>query len=199
MTDAFPVHSIVAMATVSASLIAAIIAFVNLTLTKELKTSEFRQAWINALRDDLSVFFACTRAFARATEEQHKLSTVQENVNSFEISKEKITDIRYQVAEVYSRITLRLNPEDSEHEELLRLMGVAISKQNKALADKSDSIEIIKAIHTATDYARPLIKKEWNRVKIGEPAYRYARNSAVCGIVFLCLVVLCFVFLGSFK
>jgi hypothetical protein len=199
MASEFPVYSIVAMATVSASLIAATIAFVNLTLTKELKTSEFRQAWINALREDLSVFFACARAFARATEEQHKFNGTQEKVNAFEISKEKVSDIRYQVAEVYSRITLRLNPEDSEHEELLRLMAVAISKQNEALSTKSNSQETMKAIVRATDYSRPLIKKEWNRVKSGEPAYRYARNGAVGGIIFLCLIVVCFVVFGTFK
>ena len=56
MSSELPVFSIVAMATVTASLITAIISFVNLTLTKEQKISEFRQAWIDALREDLSIF-----------------------------------------------------------------------------------------------------------------------------------------------
>jgi hypothetical protein len=199
MTTELPVYSIVAMATVTASLITATIAFVNLTLTKELKTSEFRQAWINDLREDLSVFFACARAFARATEEQHKYGESNSEENAFKISSEKVSDIRYQVAEVYSRIMLRLNHEELEHEELLRLMKVAISKQNEALANKSDSIETMKAIGVATDYSRPLIKKEWDRVKSGEPAYRHARNAAIAGISILCSAVICFVVYGVFK
>lgn len=195
MSTELPVYSIVAMATVTASLIAAIIAFVNLTLTKELKTSEFRQAWINELRDDLSVFFA----FARATEELHRFAENNHSHNSIKISDEKISDIRYKVAEVYSRITLRLNNEDAEHIELLRLMRVAIDKQNNAIANKSDSTETMQAIEVATEYSRPLIKKEWNRVKSGEPAFRYTRNGAIIDILFLCLSVIFFVGNGVFN
>jgi len=199
MASEFPVYSIVAMATITASLIASAISFVNLTLTKEQKTSEFRQAWINALRDDLSVFFACARAFARATEEKHKSDKVSGSDKPFKISSEKISDIRYQVAEVYSRVMLRLNPEESGHEELLRLMDVAIEKQNAALREKADSIETLKAIKIATDYSRPLLKKEWNRVKEGEPGFKNARNGAAILIVILCVSLISFVVYGSFK
>ena len=199
MASELPVYSIVAMATITASLIASAISFVNLTLTKEQKTSEFRQAWINALRDDLSVFFACARAFARATEEQHNADKNSESDNLFKISSEKVSDIRYQVAEVYSRVMLRLNPEDTEHEELLRLMDVTIEKQNVALREKENSVETMKAIKIATDYSRPLIKKEWIRVKEGEPAFKNARNGAATLIVILCVVLVSFVVYGSFK
>jgi len=41
----------------------------------------------------------------------------------------------YQVAEVYSRITLRLNHNEAEHVELLRLMKVAIEQKNKAISE----------------------------------------------------------------
>ncbi|MEH6449443.1 MAG: hypothetical protein V7765_12285 [Oleispira sp.] len=199
MPEELPVYSIVAMATVTAALIAATIAFVNLTLTKELKTSEFRQTWINSLREDLSIFFACTRAFARATEEQYIFDESKSEVNSFRISSDKISDVRYQVAEVYSRITLKLNYKELEHEELLRLMKVAIDKQNEAIENKFDSTETMKAIETATKYARPLIKKEWDRVKEGEPAFKNTRNAAFVGIVVLCLAVIFFIAYGVFK
>ena len=42
------------------------------TLTKEQKTSEFRQAWIDALREDLARFLGAARAFARAVEVLHQ-------------------------------------------------------------------------------------------------------------------------------
>ena len=199
MSGELPIYSIVAMATVTASLIAATIAFVNLTLTKELKTSEFRQAWINSLREDLSTFFACAKAFARATEEQHALDKSDSEENSFKISSDKVSDMRYQVAEVYSRVILKLNYKEPEHEELLRLMKVAIEKQNAALKNKSDSSETIKAIDIATKYSRPLIKNEWDRVKEGEPAFKNTRNGAIIGIIALCLAVICFIAYGVFK
>jgi len=176
MNADLPVQSIAAIATLVAALIAAALSFVNLTLNKEQKTSEFRQAWIDALREDLSVFFACARAFARATEEQHKYGQDYEEKLPFKIEKEKISDIRYQISEVYNRIILRLNPDEPEHEELLRLMQRSIDEQNDALANKSDSTKTMQAIKIATEYARPLIKKEWKIVKKGELPFRIARN-----------------------
>jgi hypothetical protein len=199
MTDELPVFSIVAMATVTASLIAATISFVNLTLTKELKTSEFRQEWINDLRDELSVFFACARAFSRATEEQYYFGESSSEENVFKISTDKISEIRYQVGEAYSKIILQLNYKEQDHEELVRMMKIVISKQNEALSKKSDSTETIKAISIATDYSRTLIKKEWDRVKAGEPAYRNARNAAIAGIITLCLAIIVFIVYGAFK
>ena len=50
------------IATVVAALITALIAYINLTLSKEQKTSEFRQAWIDGLRNDLAAFFSSARA-----------------------------------------------------------------------------------------------------------------------------------------
>ena len=199
MSTELPVFSIVAMATITASLITTICSFVNLTLTKEQKISEFRQAWIDALREDLSIFFACARAFARATEEEFRFAENTENKNLFKISPEKVSEIRYQVAEVYSRITLRLNAEEHEHEELLRLLGVAIEKQNIAIKEKLDSSETMKAIRIATEYSRPLLKTEWDRVKKGEPAFRNAKNSAAGLIILLCAALASFVIYGSFK
>src|SRR5450759_2566061 len=68
MPTELPAESVALIATIIAALIAAAFSFVNLTLTKEQKTSEFRQAWIDALRQDLATFFATVRAFARAAQ-----------------------------------------------------------------------------------------------------------------------------------
>ena len=47
-----------AVATVIGASIAAGIAFLGLVVSKEQKTSEFRQAWIDALRDDLATYLS---------------------------------------------------------------------------------------------------------------------------------------------
>jgi hypothetical protein len=199
MPAELPVHSIAAIATLTASIIAATISFVNLTLTKEQKTSEFRQKWIDSLREELSMFFGCARTFARATEEKHKLGDAYENESLFKISEEKISDIRYQVTEVFSRIKLRLNSDEPEHKELLRLLKRAIDEQNIALKEKTDSSKTLKAIEVANDYAAPVLKAEWKRVKKGELPFRIARNW-VAPIVFISSVVLItFIWTGTFK
>ncbi len=198
MTPELPVQSITAIATLVAALIAAAMSFVNLTLNKEQKTSEFRQAWIDALREDLSIFFGCCRAFARASEEFHKLGEEHEK-SPFKIDNQKISDIRHQIAEVYSRIILRLNPEEPEHEELLRLMKRAIDEQNKSFAEQQDSAKTMQAIQIATEYARPLIKKEWIRVKEGELPFRIARNWIAPVVFFLSIFAIAFIWHGAFS
>ena len=195
MSGDLPVHSITAIATLVAALIAAAISFVNLTLNKEQKTSEFRQAWIDALREDLATFFACARAFSRATEEQNRF---EPSANPIQISQERIGDIRYKVSEVYSRIILRLNSEEPEHEEMLRLLRRTIAEQNIALRDKSDASKTIAAIEIANDYARPLLKKEWIRVKEGELPFRIARNWVIPIIFGFSVLAIIFIWRGTF-
>ena len=122
MATSLPAQSLVAIATLVAALIAGAIAFVNLTLTKEMKTSEFRQAWIDGLRDELAAFFGASRAFARATEGMQLFDLNQVPQIALPFTAEKISDLRYQAAETFSKVKLRLNPDEAEHNELLRLM-----------------------------------------------------------------------------
>jgi hypothetical protein len=57
MQSEMPIGNVAAIASIVAALITGAIAFINLTLSKEIKTSEFRQVWIDALRIDLAAFF----------------------------------------------------------------------------------------------------------------------------------------------
>src|SRR5688500_13734282 len=102
-----PAQSIVAIATIVAALITAALSYVNLTLTKEQKTSEFRQAWIEGLREDLAAFFAAARAFARACEARHLLGADYKDRVLFPISDQQIGELRHKGAETFYRIKLR--------------------------------------------------------------------------------------------
>jgi len=199
MSTELPVQSIAAIATVVATLIASAMSFVNLTLTKEQKTSEFRQAWINALRDDLATFFACARAFARSIETLHLFGAEYKEKTAFLISEQKISDIRYEVAEVRYRIKLRLNPGEAEHKELLRLMDRAVDEQHKMIAEKTDATATLKAVELAAEYACPILKTEWERVKRGELPFRIARNWLAPIVVILSIGFVVFLCAGTFK
>jgi hypothetical protein len=199
MHTELPTGSIVAIATVVASLIAGAISFVNLTLTKEQKTSEFRQAWIDALREDLATFFASTRAFARATQEAQGSTGQSENEAPFAMTKEKISDLRYQVAETRYRIQLRLNPKEAEHTELLRLMQVAITKQQEVLQGKNSTENVLQAVETAAAYGPQILKSEWDRVKKGELPFRLARNWIAPLIIILSMVFIFLLWTGRVK
>ena len=123
MHPELPAQALAAVGTLVGALIAGAIASVNLTLTKELKTSEFRQAWIDGLREDLAKFLGAARVFARAVEVVHAFGPDYKDKVPLLISDEKIGELRYQAAEMLSKIKLRLNPDEPEHEELLRLLA----------------------------------------------------------------------------
>ena len=165
-----PVQYIAAIATLVAALIASALSVVNLILSKEQKTSEFRQAWIDGLRQDLAAFFAGARSMARAAQEE-LASADKEKLTSFAITPEKISDIRYQAAETHYKIRLRLNLEKSAHKELLRLMRAATNEQNSWFAGNGNMEKTLTAIETAADWAPQILKLEWERVKKGEFAF----------------------------
>ena len=194
-----PAHSVAAMGAVVAALIAGAFSFVNLTLNKEQKTSEFRQAWIDGLREDLATFFAGARAMARATEEQRTAIARGSSNSTFPMTGEKVSDIRYQAAETRYRIQLHLNPKELEHNELLRLMQVAIAAQNGFFKGSGDMASTLTAVDNAAAYAPQILKTEWERVKKGELAFRLARNWVAPAAVILSLLFVALVLAGKMK
>lgn len=115
------------------------------------------------------------------------------------IGEEKISELRYQAAETLGRIRLRLNPDEPEHEELLRLLVKAVRIQNEVLANGGAVQPALNAIEAANEYARPVLKKEWKRVKAGELTFRIVRNWLAPIIFVLSLAFLIFMGNGAFK
>ena len=166
--------ALAATATAITAVVTCAVSFVTMSLTKELKTSEFRQAWIDGLRDDLAKFFGAARAFARASQ---SVQVHGQNYQSAPLSfgPAQAGEFRYQAAEAFSRVKLRLNPKEVEHIELLRLMRSAIDQQNEMLAAHTPVEPVLAAIDAANEYAPQVLKREWERVKAGETPFRVAR------------------------
>lgn len=112
--------------------------------------SNHRQAWINALRDDLAGFFR----------ELEKLNYVigdylRDSVNA----EEKRREARIAVLFVYERIRLRLNRVEKEHKELESKLGEFINEPlGQALTDRTK-------VNEALDLARIVLKAEWEATK----------------------------------
>ncbi|QKY08795.1 hypothetical protein [Janthinobacterium lividum] len=160
----------VAIGAIIAALISGAIVYITAVLSKEQKTSEFRQIWIDALREDIAEYVAKVTSLysiARA----HGGSTP-------DIKLKILTELADQTHEAYAseyRIVLRLNPK--KH---MSLLGKVNSFQ--------DNISKLKITHTKTiteqeeELARQLIneakivlKSEWERVKKGELAFRVTK------------------------
>lgn len=74
------------------------------------------------------------------------------------------------------------------HNELLRLMRVAIDEQNSFFKGTGDMARTLKAVDNAAEYAPQILKAEWERVKKGELAFRIARNWVAPAVVVLSLL-----------
>ncbi len=115
-----------------------------------------RQIWINALRDDLAHFITEIRHIAAA----HAANAIT--------TKEAIA--RYEAMTVCEeRVKLRLNPAESNHNELVRLMGNASKCLQEAINKKQSMAQQLDDMsNLIVKEAQDILKSEWNRVKNGE-------------------------------
>ena|SRR5215469_17226026 len=112
--------------------------------------SHFRQAWINALRDDLAEFFKSLDAMNYA---------IQDFMQDSEKNTEKKRAARLTVLFLYERIRLRLNRLEKSHIELdAKLRAFLDNSLGEMLADRSK-------IDEAADLARRILKTEWDVAK----------------------------------
>ena len=176
MNTEIPAQAVVAIATVVAALITGVIAMVNLTLGKEQKVTEMRQAWIDGLRNDLATYFAAYRFIANSVEDVwHKENTGV--VATHMASQEAVAEQALLGALAIYRIKLRLNAAEKAHFDLERLLD-EITKQYESHVDGKPNLRklTIAAIALANDQARKVLKFEWERVKSGEQAFANLRK-----------------------
>lgn len=146
---------------VLAALIAGIVSFLVSVFTKESKTSEFRQAWIDALRNDMAEFISAYHYIANETAVAKEVGT--ELPGWFHSLKDELLKIE----QMQARIELRLNPK--EHAEIIRSMRDLVGFSNFDIDDFGSRKSAIESLISDT---QKLLKAEWVRVKRGEVIYR---------------------------
>lgn len=199
MNTEIPSQAVVAIATVIAALITGVIAMVNLTLGKEQKITEMRQAWIDGLREDLAKFFAGYRFVSSAVEDtwDRDASGV---ASTHSASSEQVAEQAAVIAETIYRIKLRLNPSEQEHIELERLLNEVV-RQYEAIPNGSSSLRetTLTAIDRANNQARKVLKLEWERVKRGEKAFSTLRKWVAPTIVAVMSIFVAVILLAKFR
>ena len=157
-----------------AGVLAGAIAALTLIVNKENKISEFRQAWIDGLREDLANFFSASRTCTRAIQELKYAQ--QQFKNPMPIDEAMTAKLRHQVAESTYRIKLRLNQKKGSHITLESLMTESSTLVSRYFSGTSDDVDaVLTGIENAANQAREVLKTEWERVKKGELAYRAAK------------------------
>jgi hypothetical protein len=152
---------------VVAAVIAGAVAFLASVLTKELKTSEFRQAWIDALRNDLADL--ASLALMNDDLIAHKVRSAA--------TEREISDYIAANAEAFTkimacamRIEMRLNPR--EHETLLSIVR-QVGTSRKTFRGNTD--ESAAAADRLLAESQRVLKREWQRVKRGENVFHYTK------------------------
>lgn len=181
-----------ALVPLAAALVAGLFGLVGLVISKENKTSEFRQAWIDALRADVADFAASARAFAYFKEAHSN----EEASSTRELEYEKLLAAIYdKVAHAQIRIRLRVNPADSDAAlsqlNAALLQAVACIRDDLNINKFAEAKERLSGLH---EVAGPVLKAEWKRVKRGEPPYVLAKWSAVILIISAIAALVYFLF-----
>lgn len=173
-----------ASATVLAALIAASITFLVAVFTKDSKISEFRQAWIDALRNDLAQFVGIWYYLAN---EFQQLKRPADDVAIDELWKAIKPEVK-QIEELQTRIELRLNPK--EHSDLIKNIH-QLAKVDDFIGKPFATWK--SAIDQFTAESQKVLKTEWGVVKRGEPTYRWIKRLSFCAIL---VAVMLFVWLA---
>lgn len=178
-----PATAFIALGAVLAALIAGFFSVLGLVASKENKVSEFRLAWIDGLRNEISIYTSSVQELARISHTWQLFD--DEDLETEEGKKRRIewltaSKSAYErTIESLTRIHLRLNPKhanDTSRPEHL-LLNKLVEARDLFNADKYE--EASTCCREIRDAAAPLLKATWNLVKKGETSYRIIRWASI--------------------
>lgn len=167
-------------APIVAATIAGAVAFLASVLSKELKTSEFRQAWIDALRNDL----ADLASLVLLTDDVMAHKVQQGKADELPAYVIENQDIFIKITACAMRIEMRLNP--TEHQRLLEIVR-KIGTATKTF--RGNTSETSRAADELLEESQRVLKREWQRVKRGEDVFHFTKWASLW-LLAACLVAL---------
>lgn len=166
--------SLPALATITAAAIAGVVAFIISVLTKEHRISEFRQSWIDSLRNDISELLSLFNLLAAAFDREAKLCGDKNKALDEHWTKHHADLVNVQT--LTNRVVLRLNKK--EHSVLISKLAELEDSLGKG---QVVSVPIIDGIMAEV---ASLLKLEWERVKNGETVFQALKRFSFW---FICL------------
>ena len=157
----------VAVGVIVAAIIAGLVAFFSLIISKEQTVSDFRQQWIDDLRKDIAAVVACVSGI-------HGASIAKRKDDQEQLWASVKTDLTH-FNEVIARIRLRLNPEEKRKKEGPATKAVlgALKELESIFASSEPQFHKLQSLVTTlvTD-AQVILKENWRRVRSGESVYQ---------------------------
>ncbi|SFJ15147.1 hypothetical protein SAMN05216206_3545 [Pseudomonas guineae] len=155
---------------ITVAIIAGSISFVVTILSKDQKTSEFRQAWIDALRSEISELLSISHTLISMLNLKKEFGETEEQIMQYFYSMQ--TDI-VKCENLTTKIRLRLNPK--EHKKLLSMLNTLEENTSNFVSPSENQI----LFNSAVIESQRILKKEWSRVKSGELAFRILKYSSL--------------------
>ena len=166
-----------------AALIAASVAYLTAVLSKENKTSEFRQTWIDAIRNDIAEYIGAIETVASF---QSRLLVAHGGEAAVAYVQSLDPDLR-RLAGIYYRICLRLNP--VEHAELLQAL-------RELYVFSAPNLDVIKyseeRVERVVNASQAMFGKEWKRVKRGERTFWITKYVALTLAIIAAIAIIGF-------
>jgi hypothetical protein len=174
---AFPESIFVPIGVVSAALIAGAIAYASFISTKESKVSEFRQNWIDGLREEISLYASCINSLIEHITRE-SLKTDKPTSSSL-LCKLDDSELYTTLLKAKTSIALRINDKEKEKEDFERnkefLNLINLTHKN---FEEGNFEGTHKAIDSLISISRELLKHEWNRARDGEKKYQDAKATS---------------------
>lgn len=168
--------TILVFGTLFAAFMAGVFSLFTLINNKEQKVSEFRQAWIDALRSEVTGLSAALYYIS------YYMST-RNAENKWAVND--LEDSHKQYVTCCAALLTRINAQDPDSE---------LRKKNEAFLDVLNNIQnsfnaqnysgAASLSRGLIDVARPVLKAEWERVKGGEKSYKRTKRLALLLCVF---------------
>jgi hypothetical protein len=166
---------LVPIGAVTAAITAGLFSYLALVISKEQKTSEFRQAWVDALREDVADFIASVRLIRYAI---HNLQRIHPSGVPPKAQMEAAYDPYEKATTAYNRLLLRLNPKNPPSAAVI--IALKAARDALSAADYQKAADLMEPVRES---ARIVLKEEWERVKKGEQIFVWSKR--ILGIIIL--------------
>lgn len=158
-----------AVGVIVAAIIAGVVAFFSLIISKEQTVSDFRQQWIDELRKDIAAVASSVSgihgtSIAKHKDDQELWDTVKTDFTRFK--------------EVIVRIRLRLNPHEKRKIEgpaTKAVLGVLTELESIFGGAEPQFHKLEALVATLVTNANLILKENWQRVRSGEPIYQITK------------------------
>jgi hypothetical protein len=152
---------------VGAAAIGAVVSLLTLIISKEAKTSEFRQAWIDALRSDIAEAISKTSLLLMILYDRHEGGETK-----------GLNETYAQTSAALARIELRLNLLEEDHVALQGLVQEAEKMIREAEDGQYEPERASDLSDRTVRQTQAILKKEWDRVRNGEATFQLTKASA---------------------